>query len=121
MAHLPFDDEAPVTDERIWRDRVNAVLKGADFDEKLVSRTADGIRIEPLYRMAGASASVFTRPATSPWTILQRVDDPDPVRANEQALNDLENGASGLTLVFEQSIGAYGFGLPATSETLAKV
>ena len=121
MAHLPFDDEAPVTDERIWRDRVNAVLKGADFDEKLVSRTADGIRIEPLYQMAGASAPVFTRPATSPWTILQRVDDPDPVRANEQALNDLENGASGLTLVFEQSIGAYGFGLPATSETLAKV
>ena len=66
MAHLPFDDEAPVTDERIWRDRVNAVLKGADFDEKLVSRTADGIRIEPLYQMAGASAPVFTRPATSP-------------------------------------------------------
>ena len=33
---------------------------------------------------------------------MQRVDHPDPAAANEQALHDLENGATGLTLVLQR-------------------
>ena len=32
-----------------WMKRVEAVLKGASFAEKLVRTTADGIRLEPLH------------------------------------------------------------------------
>lgn len=52
------------------------------------------------------------------WKILQRVDDPDPARANRQALTDLANGADGLALVFEGAPNAFGYGLPATPEAL---
>ena len=53
----------------------------------------------------------------APWTVMQRVDHPDPAAANAQALEDLENGASGLTLVFAGSLNANGYGLAATPET----
>lgn len=80
----------------MWRDRVAAILKGGSA-EKLVSHTADGIRIEPLYQqMQGARAD---RAIHAPWTVLQRVDHPDGMKANAQALEDLENGAGGLTIV----------------------
>jgi methylmalonyl-CoA mutase len=44
-----------------------------------------------------------------------------PAAANEQALQDLENGATGLTLVMVGSVGANGYGLDASSATLERV
>ena len=41
--------------------------------------------------------------------------------ANAQALHDLENGATGLTLVFAGANGAYGFGLEPSAEAIEKV
>jgi methylmalonyl-CoA mutase len=52
---------------------------------------------------------------------MQRVDHPDPAAANEQALHDLENGATGLTLVFKGSLNADGYGLDGSAETLGRV
>ena len=51
-----------------------------------------------------------------PWTVMQRVDHPDPAAANEQALHDLENGATGLTLVLPGSVNANGYGLDASAD-----
>ncbi len=52
---------------------------------------------------------------------MQRVDHPDPAAANAQALDDLENGATGLVLVFAGSVSANGFGLEPSAATLARV
>ena len=52
---------------------------------------------------------------------MQRVDHPDAKQANAQALHDLENGATGLTLVFAGANGAYGFGLEPTAEAIEQV
>jgi methylmalonyl-CoA mutase len=52
---------------------------------------------------------------------MQRVDHPDPVAANEQALSDLENGATGLTVVCKGSVNANGYGLDSSLETLERV
>jgi methylmalonyl-CoA mutase len=54
-----------------------------------------------------------------PWTVVQRVDDPDPARANKQARDDVANGATGLSLVFEGAPNAFGYGLPARQDALA--
>lgn len=55
----------------------------------------------------------------APWTLVQRVDDPDPSRANIQAREDVANGATGLSLVFEGAPNAFGYGLPARQDALA--
>lgn len=55
------------------------------------------------------------------WAIVQRVDDVDPVRANARALADLDQGATGLSLVFEGAPNGFGYGLPATPQALETV
>ena len=57
----------------------------------------------------------------SAWTVMQRIDHPDPAAANAQAMQDLENGATGLTLVFAGSLNANGYGLDASPETMARL
>src|SRR3977135_1671574 len=81
-----------------WRKLVDGVLKGAPF-AKLVGKTYDGLKIEPIYPRAHAAPTAGL-PAAAPWQIMQRIDHPDAADANAQALHDLENGATGLALVF---------------------
>lgn len=104
-----------------WRKLVDGVLKGAPF-EKLVGKTYDNLRIEPIYPRARHGAPISGRAETVPWRIMQRIDHPDAALANAQALHDLENGASGLELEFAGGPGARGFGVAdAAKETLGRV
>jgi methylmalonyl-CoA mutase len=118
---LPLAAEFPPTSEAQWRKLVEAALKGTSFDKRLVGQTYDGLRIEPLYPRTAGVKPVAGRAPGRPWTIMQRIDHPDPAMANAQALEDLENGATGLTLVFAGSLNANGYGLDATPETLARL
>ncbi|WP_407165478.1 methylmalonyl-CoA mutase family protein [Bradyrhizobium sp. ORS 111] len=113
-------DFQPATYED-WRKLVDGVLKGAPF-EKLVGKTYDGLKIDPIYRRATNTSPIAGRAAAAPWRILQRVDHPDAAQANAQALHDLENGATGLEFEFAGGPGARDFGLAdASKQTLAKV
>jgi methylmalonyl-CoA mutase len=112
-------DFAPATYDD-WRKLVDVALKGAPF-ENLVGKTYDGLKIEPIYPRARGAAPIAGRPAGWPWQIMQRIDHPDAVQANAQAVHDLENGATGLTLVFAGANGAFGFGLGPTAEAVEKV
>jgi methylmalonyl-CoA mutase len=118
---LPLAAEFPPTAQAEWRKLVEAALKGASFEKRLVSQTHDGLRIEPLYARAAGAKAVAGRTPGAAWTLMQRVDDPDPAAANKQALEDLENGATGLTLVMAGSINANGYGLDASPATIARV
>ena len=116
---LSLAAEFPPATQAQWRKLVEAALKGAAFDKRLVSQTYDGLRVEPLYARAANAPTVAGRPA-APWQVMQRVDHPDPKAANTQALLDLENGATGLALVFAGSVGAYGYGLDGSPETIKR-
>jgi len=117
---FPLAAEFARADLAQWRRLVDAALKGADFEKRLVSKTYDGIRVEPLYPVAKDAKPVTGRGA-QPWQVMARVDHPDPSQANKQALDDLENGATGLTLVFGGSAGAYGYGLDDARATIGRV
>jgi methylmalonyl-CoA mutase len=110
-AAITLAAEFPPATRRQWRKLVEATLKGADFDKRLVGQTYDGLRIEPLYARRPDAMLVFGRKPAAPWQVLQRVDHPDAAASNAEALHDLENGAAGLCLVFAGSIGAHGYGL----------
>src|ERR1039458_1065366 len=118
---LPLAAEFSATSEAEGRKLVEAALKGASFEKRLVSQTYDGLRVEPLYSRAAGVNPVAGRTPGAAWALMQRVDHPDPAAANAQALQDLENGATGLTLVFAGSVNANGYGLDASAATLARV
>jgi methylmalonyl-CoA mutase len=113
---LAADFAAPTREQ--WLAAVGKAIKGADYDSTLVSTTLDGIRIEPLYTAddapGGPDAGGFPgfdpllrgalaapRPAGR-WDVRTSLAHPDPVRANEQALADLANGATSVELLVRQ-------------------
>src|SRR5580692_3545181 len=116
---LSFAGDFPPATHDHWRKLVDAVLKGAPFS-RLESRTYDGLTIEPLYERAAAALAVPGRAPGAAWTLMQRVDHPDPAAANKQALDDLENGATGLVLIFAGSVSANGFGLEPSAAKLKR-
>lgn len=113
------DDFPPVSKER-WVRLVEETLKGGDFEKRLVSKTFDGIRIEPLYNRRDDVAPL-AKEKEGRWIIAQRMDHPDISVANKQALIDLQNGANGLVLVFNGARSARGFGTFSQSTDLERV
>lgn len=119
--HFAFAAEFPAATRDQWLKLVDGVLKGAPFDKRLIARTYDGLAIQPLYPRDADAQPIAARASGAPWTVMQRVDHPDPAAANEEALHDLENGATGLTLVMAGSLNANGYGLDSSVETLERV
>ena len=115
---LPLAADFPPATREDWLKLVRAALQDRPF-ERLTAKTYDGLAIEPLYPRARAARPIAGR--QGPWQVMARVDHPDPNAANAQALHDLENGATGLSLVFRGAIGDYGHGLDASEETVTKV
>ncbi|XWN30676.1 MAG: methylmalonyl-CoA mutase family protein [Devosia sp.] len=98
-----------------WRDLAERALKGAPLESLDVIMDdgvrADAIRLPPL---AAAATPVYTGRATAgPWTIVQRVDT-DGTSA-KQATEDLQNGATALSVVFAGAPAAFGAGLTAAT------
>lgn len=108
---LPYLDAFAAPSQEAWRSAVDKVLKGTDFEKKLVGRTADGLRVEPLYPPATGPRAL--RAAPGRWQVAARLDHPDPAEANGLALADLEGGADSLTISFSGAAAARGYGLVA--------
>ena len=121
-------DFAPATRE-MWLKLVEKALKGGDFEKRMVSRSADGLRIEPLYTRADAipaadaavpGAAPFTRGTHANvdglgWGIHQLVAETDPAAANKIILDELNGGATGVVIRTEAPGQS---GLPATAKAL---
>ncbi len=120
---INFADVFPVATEAGWRKRVEGILKDNSF-QSLISSSADGIAIQPLY--AAADGQRALRRKSGDWAVVSRIDHPNVDAANAQISADLDGGATGIHLVFENSVAAYDVGIswrnPAIFGTLlAKV
>lgn len=110
---LASDFEAATRDQ--WLALVDKAIKGADFEKKLVGRTADGIRLEPIYTRGTAEPqrqtavpgqAPFTRGASATvdglgWEIRQGISAGDPDRANTEIMTELKGGTNGIALDIE--------------------
>lgn len=112
-APLPLTSAFAQATEAQWRALVDKVLKGADFDARLVRKTADGIGIRPLYTQADQSGPALgtarlSVAAASAWDVRQLHAAHDPATANAAILDDLAGGVTSIEL----QVGAPGwFGL----------
>ena len=84
----------------------------------LNAATRDGMVIEPFHARRRDAVRVPGRGAER-WIVVQAVDDADPDAANEQALADLNCGATGLSLRFKAGDTQAPQGLPLSAEALA--
>lgn len=108
LAEFPL----PTYDE--WRAAAEALLKGAPFEKKLITRTPEGIELQPIYRredvahlpqlheLPGAgSRARGSRPEGQVgrgWDVSQELPLATPEEFNAAALHDLERGQSELNI-----------------------
>jgi methylmalonyl-CoA mutase len=90
----------------VWRDSGDAAVRVEEWQSEFAPDKDD----------AGVPQTAEAK--AQPPRIVQRIDDRDPQRANRQALEDLDQGASGIAIVFEGAPNAFGYGLPAQAEAL---
>lgn len=106
---LKLASEFPSADYASWRKLAEEALKGAPFDKKLVTNMLDGFAVQPIYtgddeddatRLIHEvlNASVEPRETVTGWDIRQLHTHPDPKATNAAILEDLENGATSVTL-----------------------
>jgi len=113
----PISTEFEAASREAWLKLVDKVLKGGSFERQLVSETADGLRIDPLFTRSEAArvtAVQVGRPAAAGhrWDIRQRHAEPDPELCNGAILEDLEGGVNSLLLQIEAP-GQWGLGYGA--------
>ena len=98
-----LDISFPIPTHDEWVTRAEKALKGVSL-EKLTRLSRDGIAIHPLYA-PGDKPALATRPGGVAWKVVQKIDQGDASEANAQALEDLENGATGLCLAMPHMDG----------------
>jgi len=64
--NLALAADFPPKNRKDWLAIVDAALKGVAFDKRLVGRTYDGVRIEPLYDRAADARPIAARPPAAP-------------------------------------------------------
>ncbi len=99
----PISAEFDAASREAWLQLVDKALKGGAFERRLVSHTADGLRIEPL-GMRGDVPSVAAATklgSVRGWDIRQRHAEPDPKLCNAAIREDLEGGVNSVLLQIE--------------------
>lgn len=112
----PLADGFEPADDARWRALVDKALKGADFDKRLVSRSDDGLALQPLYTRGDVITPLQeSAPGTAPfqrgfathedyarqfggWDIRQRHGDDDPAAVNRAVLADLAGGVTSIDI-----------------------
>ena len=102
-----FEQFPPVSTAE-WKAKVEADLKGAPFDKKLVWRTNEGFNVQPMYRLEDIEDLKTTNslPGEFPyvrgtrtdndWLTRQEIIAETPAEANEKALDVLTKGVTSL-------------------------
>jgi methylmalonyl-CoA mutase len=124
----------PQIDYAAWQTQVEVELKGAPFAKRMISRSYEGIEVQPLYTeesypTAGDPAGLpgcrpFVRGARplgnvlAGWDIRQEHAHPDPATANAQILEDLNGGVTSIDLRLD---GAASQGLDADDPRAAEL
>jgi len=84
-----------------WKEQLVKDLKGIDFNT-LIWKTNSGIEVQPFYTKEHLNTNPAPLFAKNDWAICENVFVSDVKTANAQALNALQNGASGLVFHITQ-------------------
>ena len=122
MREFRLPDTFKAATEARWREEVDKVLKGADFEKRLVKTTLDGIKIPPLFPANPANSSGIESRSIDPpsdlerpWQVVTSVATGLPQQANAWILDDLAHGAAGVEIKLDPN-GIHGVAVASTSD-----
>ena len=98
--HLLTDFD-PVS-AKAWKQKIQVDLKGAEYNETLISKTLEGIHIKPFYHNDDGIATTEIPGTPSGWNITQGVFIDDVKIANNIAIDALKKGAEAIVFTAEK-------------------
>lgn len=97
MKELLFQEFQEVSAKQ-WKQKIQADLKGADYNEKLVIKTLHGIDIKPFYSSEDVEESLkVSNPAH--WNICEKIYVASAETANKKALEKLQKGTEAIWFI----------------------
>lgn len=103
-------DEFPAIDTTLWEEKIQADLKGADYEKKLIWKTLEGFKIKPYYRANHTENLLHLqalpgeypfvrgyRANSNVWRIREDIVVKDVAKANADALNAISGGATAIS------------------------
>ncbi|MBT8319266.1 MAG: methylmalonyl-CoA mutase, partial [Gramella sp.] len=97
MKQLLFQEFEEVSAKQ-WKQKIQADLKGADYNEKLVTRTLHGINIKPFYSSEDIEESLkVSNPAH--WNICEKIYVTSAEAAHKKALQKLQKGTEAIWFI----------------------
>lgn len=96
MSKSLFKDFESVS-SKVWKQKIQVDLKGADYNDTLIWHTNEGIDVKPFYHsddfenLPEASASLATQ-----WKVSQVIEVTDAKKANEKAKDAIARGAESI-------------------------
>jgi methylmalonyl-CoA mutase len=114
VEHKGLLKEFPKHSYEDWRKAAEALLKGAPFEKKLITKTYEGITLQPIYRkedienlefvksMPGAGTFVRSSSVSGPlgkgWLVSQEINEKNPKEFNKTILSVLERGQNEINI-----------------------
>lgn len=92
--HL-FDDFGPVS-SKLWKQKIQYELKGADYNQALVWESPEGIKVKPFYHADEAATAAAVNTQATAFHIGQDIFVQDIQKSLSRALNTIERGAEAL-------------------------
>ena len=112
-------EEFPAVSYDDWRKIVDAELKGAPFDKRMLTSTYEGITLKPIYRSEDTAnlprvgsfpgTPPFSRGSSAagylqhPWDISQEIHCSSAAEFNQAARNSLSRGLNALNMVLDKA------------------
>jgi methylmalonyl-CoA mutase len=101
MASQKLFEAFPTLTSKEWKHKIQAELKGADYNETLVWESLEGIKVKPFYHNDEFENNVTVHTSVSEFKILQNIFVHDVVKSNEKAKNSLSRGAESIRFTIE--------------------
>jgi methylmalonyl-CoA mutase len=114
MTKLTLAADFPPVSQQDWQAQAAATIK-SDHIGRLTRKTLDGLAIAPIYPTPEEKYAPLATPDHGLWDVVQRADISEFSAANEQILQDLLYGASGISMVLPGAVNAGSYGLPVRS------
>jgi methylmalonyl-CoA mutase len=102
MSKFSMKEFDPVS-SKAWKQKIQVDLKGADYNETLLTATNEGITIKPYYH-ADDFERLVVPDLPSEFTIAQliKIDDKEEMSANQRAKKVLDKGVEALVITADQ-------------------
>ena len=95
-----FEDFSYVSSKE-WKQKIQAELKGADYNETLVWESLEGIKVKPFYQNDEFENKIQVNTEATQFKILQNIFVHDVAKSNNKAKDSLNRGAEAIRFTLE--------------------